>query len=223
MIIQPWGGILLLESQLSVLPGWRKYTETVDNYPGEYCFGGVQDMRDLSLSVYVSTTAKDAYIRDLAKWLNPNDGYQEFILDTDDDKYLLVKCEQGLGYVDGPGCLSFVVPLTAKPFYYSVETFWLWGAGTIVCDGNVDTPCVITWYDACTNPSVAINGVAITYTGVLIDGDYVVIDIENMTATKNGTTNVLGNMTANWPQLEPGDNIIATSNFVSIQYQDRWV
>jgi phage-related protein len=232
-VLQPTGGVILEGSDLPVLPDYKEYTEEADQLHGELDFGGILRMRkfDFIVDARKANADKFAYLRDLAYWLNPHAGYQELIWDDDPvARCLLVRVAGGISYANKINAVKFRVPFKGKPFMESLATHWAWldnSSGSIENQGNEEAPPLITFYDAAVNPSIAINGVTVQYTGSLVAGDCLEIDTGAKTAkhtTGAGVvTNVLGGMGANWPLLQPGWNYIASAFFCSVSWRDRWV
>lgn len=232
-VLQPIGGTILEGSNLPIAPGFRKYSEQADQVHGDIDFGGVLDQQeyDFIIDVRKSNAEKFNYIHQLAYWSDPRAGFQEFSWDDDPiARCLLIRRTGQLSYANKYNALKFRLPVEAKSFWESVETHELWmnnSSGDAENGGNEEAPVVITFYDACTNPSITINGVSVSYTGSLVDGDRLIIDTRAMTAKKidsgGTTTNVLGNMGANWPKLQPGLNYVTTTFFASLQWRDRWI
>lgn len=228
-VLQPTGGVILDGSDLPVSPDFKKYSEEADQLHGELDFGGILQMRkfDFIVDARKANADKYAYLRDLAYWLNPCAGFQELIWDDDPiARCMLVRVTGGISYANKVNAVKFRVPLEGKPFMESLATKWEWlnnSSADVENEGNEEAPLLITFYDAAVNPSITINGVAVTYTGSLVAGDYVTVDTGNKTAIKNGTTNVLGSMGANWPLLQPGWNYITSTFFCSVQWRDRWI
>ena len=226
--VDPFGGVLLKDTSIPVIPDFRRYTEEVPGRAGEIDFGQDSANRMITLSILVvkPEANKPVFLRQVASWLNPAAG--EFLLkdERDTEKQLWVKCAREVTYTDRFNQLIFKIPLTGRPYYESRITYNLAGEGTATSNGNVSTPVWIRLNDAATNPEVTIAGVLVKYTGSLVAGEYVEVDTELKTAKKYSGgvfTNCLGNMNGNFPWLSPGNNSVSTTFSVDIFWRDRWI
>jgi phage-related protein len=229
--VSPFGGVLLKSTAIPVLPDFRRYKEEVPGRAGEIDFGQDPATRAITLSILVvkPEVDKPAFLRQVASWLNPaND---EFLLkdERDMEKQLRVKCVKEVTYADKFNQLIFKIPLIGRPYYESrVEHSLSSFPGTATNYGSVDTPVRIKFNEGSIDPSVSINGVAVTYTGTIGAGEYVEVDTELKTARKysgGSFINVLGNMNGNFPWLSPGSNSVSFSGTGSalISWRDRWL
>ena len=106
---------------------------------------------------------------------------------------------------------EFQATVTLKmtdPFGYSVEKS-LTGSGTASNLGNYETYPTFT-IPASTNPTVQVGTDVLTYTGTIAANHTVVVDCEKQTAV-DGATNVIANVSGDWPVLEAGDNTITVA------------
>lgn len=103
---------------------------------------------------------------------------------------------------------GFAIPF-AIPLDVSVTT----GAQeqTLSNDGNTDSyPTVRVYGDMSSFDLVNVTtGKTLSCSEALAtSGDYIDFDFYNRTAVKNGTTNILNNVSGDWFWLQPGDNVI---------------
>lgn len=227
-VLQPLGADMLSDSDLPLMPGFKKYSEEIDNYHGELDFGGYLQNGKFSLacSIRKSNALKFAFLNYLKKYLNPFDGYMEYeYIDDNPGVCLLVRPTGDMPYANLIDELKFKLGFENYPFWESSQINWWW-SGDLCCLGLQETPCLITFYDACVNPSITINGVTVTYTGTLVAGDKVEIDTGNKTAkltqVGGGISNVRNVVSDYFPLLQPGSNYVTSAFFASVQWKDRW-
>jgi len=120
-----------------------------------------------------------------------------------------VRYTQMMEIHDYPHNLQAIVPLKmSDPFGYSEENS-LTGSGTATNAGNYETYPTFT-IPASTDPTVQVGTDVLEYTGTIGAGDTLVIDCEARTAVI-GSTNVLKNLSGDWPVLAVGDNTVTAS------------
>jgi phage-related protein len=226
--LQPLGGKILKESVFPIIPEWQKYTEKIPAFHGEIDFGGVYGNRDMSLvmRIPVDNYLKHKLIRELSSLISPLDGYVELIFDVEPEKVYLVRVSSA-SYSEMVQQIKVKMDFDCKPFLDSVYLNNLYFSSEAVYNqGNFETPCVVTFFDACTNPSITINGITTIWTGTLVNGEKLEIDAGNMTCRKYSAgswVNALSGLSAFYPKLQPGRNEISTSFFAVIQWRDRWL
>jgi phage-related protein len=133
-----------------------------------------------------------------------------------------VRYHQMMEIRDHAHYLQAIVPLkVADPFGYSEENS-LTGSGTATNAGNYETFPTLT-IPPSTDPTVQVGTDVLTYTGTIGAGDTLIIDCEARTAVI-GSTNVLKNLSGDWPVLAVGDNTVTVSEATTIMtWRDKSV
>lgn len=226
--VQPFGGFLTYDTEIPVTPEYRDYKITVPGKPGVVRFGQEPEERSLNLVISVQKpfAEQPAYLSQVANWLDPDQGEMLLKDERTPDRQLRVLYLGGGSYKAKFDQLTLSIPLVGRPFYESRDEYILSGSGTINSRGNKSTPCKIRFFGACSDPSITINGIVVSFAGSLSSGEYVEIDTENLTAKKvSGTTvtNILGSTSANFPWINPGSNTVTTSFNTAIYWRDRWL
>lgn len=227
--ISPFGGYLLTDTNLSILPEYDEYADTAPGYAGRYLFG--QDPREREITivfrVYKVMSQQAAFLRTLAGYLNPANGKHILKDGNDNNKQLQCAYAGGASYTRKFDTMIFTVPLIGDPYWESQGTHVLANSGTAANVGNVPCPCLIKLLGAATNPSIAIAGVTVSYTGTIAAGNRVEVDTRVKTAkhiTGAGVaTNVLDKVNGNFPWLKVDNNTVATSFSTQISWQDWWL
>lgn len=116
-----------------------------------------------------------------------------------DDKSATVYIFNGGGFA-----IPFGIPLDVSVTTGAQEQ-------TLTNDGNTDSyPTVRVYGDMTSFDLVNVTtGKTLSCSEALAtSGDYIDFDFYNQTAVKNGTTNILNNVSGDWFWLQPGDNVI---------------
>jgi len=164
----------------------------------------------------------------VAGWLDPRNGEILYKDENDPDKQLYVICTDEVTYKNKHNSLILKIPLVGRAFYESRTEHTLANSGTATNAGNYPAPCLIRFFGACTDPTITIGGTLVSYTGNLLAGEYVEIDMTELTAKKvvgAVETNIEGSVSGisrTGPFLNPGDNVVNTVFSTAVIWRDRW-
>ncbi|MCM3241590.1 phage tail family protein [Cytobacillus oceanisediminis] len=175
-------------------------------------------------------------IRDLAAWLNPNNGPSELIFDDEPDKkYYSVVTEntdfEGI-FAKRVAEIEFLCP---DPFAYSITESSATisnGSATIKNTGTAEAFPIITVDFSASATEIKIEKNSNEFIRIVrnfVAGDEVVIDCQVGTITYNGTTSLITalDIYSDFFSLDPGDTTLtftpAGVSAVSLVYVRRWL
>jgi phage-related protein len=190
-------------------PRPRLHAEQVPNRPGEYVFGAEYEPRVITLILTTDTRDKSAVKKELEEFLTSE---TELVID---DLTYAVKYSMMDVFSLAYAIQATVTLKMTNPFAYSEEHTQT-GSGTCINSGNIET-CPIIEIPSSVNPSVTVNGITLSYTGV-VSG--LVIDCEKQTVM-DGSTNVIQNFNGVFPVFKVGSNTV-TGNAV-FKWRDRYI
>lgn len=142
------------KSKFQLMPPTRDRFVSIVGRPGEIDLGFDFEARTISLECVIQASSEQELrqrAREVAGWLDPRQGIQPLILDSEPDKYYLVRCS-GTSEVEIVARQGrFTVPFRASdPFAYAVNEKTIeWdapygGQTSLQNDGTADCPLVIT-------------------------------------------------------------------------------
>lgn len=224
-ILQPLGVTVLRGKEF--INNTREYSESVPGRDGEYFFSTEMEAGVINIPVSIETapSAWAATERLIKGYLNPKNGAQELTFDDRPGIVYNVVWSGSINFLDeGLYHRKFTIPFKLHdPIAKSSSQNTLAGAGTAVNGGTIETPFTVEIVGPVTNPSVAVGGVIMTYTGQVTASDLLVIDTGKRTAIFNGV-NALANYNKAFPKLAVGNNTVTiTGGTVTLKWYDRWV
>lgn len=232
-------GVYLSSKQPDWLPKTRDYEMAIFGMPGIKDFGTDLDMRPLTINLTMEGSDRRDLINNIlafASLFNPVEGYQRLVFDDDPGRYYMAKytsavTESQIKFT--PTTADF--PLGFKcddPFIYAVQektVEWVSdgvSSTSLLNYGTYETPIVITVTADSTvsDFTLTLNGIDMTFTGTLNEGDSLVIDTGEMTYKLNGE-NAIQYWTGDFPMLQKGINTLSASESLnlSIVYRERWI
>jgi len=197
-------------------PPVRLSTSTREGYHGTVNDAEFEDGRTITIegSAFASPTALETYLDQLKANFAPTKVPQPFYFGTDAGVRMVLAKSLGLRYAKEQrrrvGIVDFQVQLPSDdPRIYTPAVVTQNLPGTLTLGGNRETTGTITINGSRTDPTITIGGKTIAYSGTIVGGSSVVIDLDNHTVILDGTQNVRGNVTitGGWPVLQPGDNV----------------
>lgn len=226
-ILQPLGVLVLQDSRYDLMPSLKEFTDEVPGRHGEINFGNKLGSRLLELHVAsidgLTPEQKEFLKRDFAKYLNPVAGAKNLVFSDDLEKTYVVKYAGKIDLTQYADWMEFVIPFKmANPYIVGSFEKKQTGSGTLINNGNVETPVTIEIAGAITNPSITFGTYILTYTGTIPAGQTLVVDTEKMTVTLNGV-NVLNNWSGGFPKLQPGDTSVTADSKITFIWRERWV
>jgi len=226
-VLQPLGVLVLQDSRYDLVPPLKEYTDEIPGRHGEINFGNKLDGRLLELHVAsvdgLAPEQKEALKRDFAKYLNPVTGAKNLIFSDDIEKTYTVKYAGKIDLTQYADWMEFVIPFKiANPYIIGSFEKKQTGSGALFNSGNVETPVIIQIAGAITNPSITFGAYTLTYTGIIPDGQTLVVDTEKKTVMLNGA-NALNNWSGGFPKLQPGNTSVTADNKVTFIWRERWV
>lgn len=221
------------------LPEIESRTTQAPSKNGVHYFGYRFMERRITVEINLFGASLSEYrtkIRDLAVWLNPNNGPQELIFDDETDKkYYAVVTEntdfEGI-FAKRVAEIEFLCP---DPFAYSI----IESSATISNDfatinntGTAEAFPIITVDFSASATELKIGKNSNEFLRIVrnfVAGDEVVIDFQVGTITYNGTTNLMTALDINsdFFSLDPGDTTLTVTpagvSAVSLVYVRRWL
>ncbi|WP_256816525.1 distal tail protein Dit [Cytobacillus sp. Bac17] len=221
------------------LPEIESRTAQAPSKNGVHYFGYRFMERRITVEINLFGTSLFDYrnkIRDLAVWLNPNNGPQELIFDDETDKkYYAVVTEntdfEGI-FAKQVAEIEFLCP---DPFAYSITESSATNSNdfaTINNTGTAEAFPIITVDFSATATELKIEKNSNEFLRIVrnfVAGDEVVIDCQVGTITYNGTTNLITALDINsdFFSLDPGDTTLTVTpagvSTVSLVYVRRWL
>lgn len=224
--VDPFGLYWLRESKFSLLAGTKGGLEEVAGMDGAIDFGTEFSADEIILELIsgeLTQVEKIALRNTVVGQLNQLREYGTLAYESDPAKVMAVRLNGKPSQQDIPGRFRISIPLLCQPLWYGDTEYSLTGSGTATNLGTFETPVIVEVRGPCTNPSVSVNGITMTYTGLLGSGDIIIIDTGALTATLNG----VGALTFNgaFPTLLPGDNTVvaATGGTTIFKWRDCWL
>lgn len=231
-------------------PALRNFYETVPGKAGVADFGCDSGERIITLTCYIypqkDFAALVSVLDAMAQWLDPTKGLKQLVLDEVPDRYFMarlseaVDCERLLRSA-GTFTLKFICP---DPHAYALEdeTFVISEEGEHEISRSIGTTLSEPVYsiqgvvssDTDSYISIITNGEELRITGVLAEGETLIVDSNLVTAKvvdsvgdtlRNGLTLLYE---LNFPVLETGTNtvVVSTSNAtfteLNIEANSRW-
>lgn len=226
-ILLPLGVRVTGDSRHELLPSTRDSVEEIPGRHGEIDFGTELKSRLLELDVATDeghTPIEKSHLQRLfAKYLNPTKGYKPLIFSDDDEKTYMVKYSGKIDVSNFPTWFKFVLPFKmGDPFIIGSFEKTLVGSGTLINDGTTETGLIIEINGPATNPTIAIGGETLKYTGTISNGQKLIIDTSLETA-KIGSSNAMANYDGSFPLLYPGETSVTAPSNVSIRWRDKWI
>lgn len=232
-------GVYLASKQPDFLPKTRDYEMAIFGMPGLKDFGSDLDYRPLPLNLTMMGSNRQDLIDNIlafAGLFNPIKGYHPLIFDDDPGRYYMAKYTSAVTESQ----IKFSInradfPLGFKcddPFIYSVQEKTVeWesdgeSSTSLLNYGTYETPLVITVTadSQISDFTITLNGVDMSFTGTLGDGDVLVIDTGEITYKLNGE-NAIQYWGGDFPNLQKGTNTLSASESLnlSITYRERWI
>ncbi|WP_368298394.1 distal tail protein Dit [Cytobacillus firmus] len=221
------------------LPEIESLTAQTPSKNGVHYFGYRFMERRITVEINLFGASHSEYrtkIRDLAAWLNPNNGPQELIFDDETDKkYYAVITEN----TDFEGIFAKRVAeiefLCSDPFAYSITESSATisnDSATINNPGTAEAFPIITVDFSASATELKIEKNSNEFLRIVrnfVAGDEVVIDCQVGTIIYNGTTNLMTALDINsdFFSLNPGDTTLTVKpagvSAVSLVYVRRWL
>lgn len=196
--------VWLVKSKFLLMPPTRDRFDSIPGRHGEYDFGFDFDTRTIELECVIQAWSEAELrqrARQVARWLDPSQGPQRLIFDSEPDKYYLVRYagSADIEMVARQG--KFTIPFRAlDPFAYAVEKKEIqWPAlygdtTTLVNEGSAECPLVITIEAPNeTNPIYPAVGIGSTNYGVageVAQTAGVTLTVGGVSVTYSGTITV---------------------------------
>ena len=229
----------LTKSTISLLPSTRDQFIEIPGLHGVYDFDVKYEARKIILECVIQADNEEqlrSRARNVARWLNATKGIKPLILDTENDKYYLVRYSGAMDIeqmvVQGRFSLSFIA---TDPFAYgTVETTWTGSiaSGNSINLTNPGTFSTLVWFKVTAGVSGAYTAFPAMGLGVCpevtlstnsnprftLNNEKELKYNGNLEGTdeltidtakfeaKKNGANVLGAMEGEWFELEPGVN-----------------
>ncbi len=227
-MLQPLNVLVLGDSRYDTFPALKEYSAQLPGRHGEINFGsklgnGLLELRVASLDG-MSPEIKEEFKRQCARYLNPVHGAKNLVFADDLEKTYSVKYAGKIDPTQYADWMEFTIPFKMSDSYItgSFEKKHS-GSGTLVNDGNEETPLLIEIAGDIIDPLVTIGTQTISYTGAIQEGQTLIVDTENMTAELDGE-NVIDNVSGDLPfMLQPGNTPVNADSKVTFIWKDRWV
>ncbi len=220
-------GVKVLEINKSLIPPTRDNSEEIPGRHGEIDHGTEfkADVIELKVCTPDGLTAeqKEQYQRNYAKYLNPLSGEKKLIFMWDPNIVYKVKYSGKITPTNYSTWREFVIPFKmSDPLKENYTEKTLVGSGNIVNNGTFETGLIIEISGPVSNPSLAIAGATLSYTGSIGSGQKLIVNTINKTA-RIGTSNALNGWNDKFPILAPGTHAVTASSNVTIKWTEKYL